>query len=184
MFGSRPIQRTLRRKLFSHTTACHALPAATAANLQHTPRWLVSLEKEDPRNGSAFVPRRGLFGLFGLGSSSVTGKGSDVEEEYEILEELGSGRYGTVKRAKRRSDGSFFAVKTIPKWVCYLYLYLYPPTRCGKMKFCLPFFTHLLFKKPRGQHVYAQERDPRESHIARRACCRWRWEIVHCSSFA
>ena len=62
-----------------------------------------------------FVPRRSLFGLFGLGSSSVTGKGGDVEEEYELLEELGSGRYGTVKRAKRKSDGSFFAVKTIPK---------------------------------------------------------------------
>ncbi|GBG25232.1 Calcium-dependent protein kinase 2 [Hondaea fermentalgiana] len=51
----------------------------------------------------------------------ITGKSAKLEDCYEVLEELGRGRYGTVSRARilskhsTESDDEFFAIKVVPK---------------------------------------------------------------------
>lgn len=50
-----------------------------------------------------------------FGPSLATGKLGNLNDEYEVLEELGSGRFGVVKRAIHKESGREYAVKSITK---------------------------------------------------------------------
>ncbi|XP_014424433.1 death-associated protein kinase 2-like isoform X2 [Pelodiscus sinensis] len=48
----------------------------------------------------------------------ATFRASNVEDLYELLEKLGSGHFGVVKRCRKRSSGSFYAAKFVKTRKC------------------------------------------------------------------
>jgi len=68
------------------------------------------------------MPMRGIsswssfIGKLNPFSDTITGKREDLSKRYQVLNEIGAGRYGTVRRARLRADPEKkFAVKSVPK---------------------------------------------------------------------
>ncbi|XP_074837501.1 death-associated protein kinase 2-like isoform X2 [Carettochelys insculpta] len=51
-------------------------------------------------------------------SATATFQAGSVEELYELLEKLGSGHFGVVKRCRKRSSGTFYAAKFVKMRKC------------------------------------------------------------------
>ncbi|XP_042295174.1 death-associated protein kinase 2-like isoform X2 [Sceloporus undulatus] len=85
-------------------------PRSPSRDAKETPHGLPGGNKEDGDNEEDEV-----FASPEVQAPSPTGSphGISVEELYELLEKLGSGHFGVVRRCRERETGTFFAAKSV-----------------------------------------------------------------------